>query len=48
LQYFSQTFEQRLTPYDFTARFELNAALQEARQLTRHDGKEAHLEQGQD
>jgi [NiFe] hydrogenase diaphorase moiety large subunit len=39
LQYFSQAFEQRLTHYDYTARFELDVALQEARQLTRHDGK---------
>lgn len=48
LRHFPQAFEQQLTQYDYTARFELNAALQEARQLTRHDSKEAHLEQGQD
>ena len=43
LQYFSQAFEQQLTQYDFTARFELDAALQESRQLTQHDNKGTHL-----
>ncbi|SFM18207.1 NAD(P)H-dependent oxidoreductase subunit E [Nitrosomonas communis] len=45
LQHFPQAFEQQLTQYDFTARFELDAALQEARQLTQHDDKGAHLKQ---
>lgn len=46
LQYFPQAFEQRLTQRDFTPYFDLDASLQEARQLTQRDDGERPFDQG--
>lgn len=45
LQYFLQVFEQRLTQRNFTPHFNLDAALEEARQVTQRDDVDAHLDQ---
>lgn len=44
LQRFPQAFEQRLVNRDFEPYFNLDAALEEARQLTQRDDAAAHLE----
>lgn len=44
LQRFPQIFEQRLVHRDFEPHFDLDAALEEARQITHRDDAAAHLE----
>jgi [NiFe] hydrogenase diaphorase moiety large subunit len=44
LQRFPSAFEQRLVNHDFTPHFNLDAALEEARQITHRDDAAAHLE----
>jgi len=44
LQCFPQIFEQRLVHSNFEPNFNLDAALEEARQITHRDDAEAHLE----
>jgi [NiFe] hydrogenase diaphorase moiety large subunit len=44
LQRFRKTFEQRLAQSDFEPSFDLDAALEEARQVTHRDDAAAHLE----
>ncbi len=44
LQRFPQTFEQRLVHHDFEPHFDLDAALEEARQISRRDDAAAHIE----
>jgi [NiFe] hydrogenase diaphorase moiety large subunit len=44
LQRFPQTFERRLASGDFEPHFDLDAALEEARQITLRDDAAAHLE----
>lgn len=46
LRYFPQIFEQRLIQRDFTPHFDLDAALEAARQMTQRDDSGAHLDQG--
>lgn len=45
LQYFTKIFEQRLTQYEYTPYFDLDAALEQARQMTQRDDAGAHLDQ---
>jgi [NiFe] hydrogenase diaphorase moiety large subunit len=44
LQRFLQAFEQRLVRHDFEPHFDLDAALEEARQISRRDDAAAHIE----
>ena len=44
MQRFPQLFEQRLVHRDFVPHFDLDAALEQARQITRRDDAAAHLE----
>lgn len=46
LQHFSQAFEQRLTQRDFIPHFDLDTALEAARQMTQRNDEGAHLDQG--
>lgn len=44
LQRFPQAFEQRLVHHDFEPHFDLDAALEEARQISQRDDAAAHIE----
>ena len=44
MQRFPQLFEQRLVHRDFVPHFDLDGALEQARQITQRDDAAAHLE----
>lgn len=46
LRYFPQAFEQRLTQRDFTPHFDLDAELEQARQMSQREDAGAYLDQG--